>query len=148
MAGSLRQPHQDRAGLRHPPAVDFQHRNFAHRVDAGAPARVTLLAARKVDADRHPVEARAIQIERDLVGISGSADAIEPVMSHGKIPCACSLPDAGAASIGWSRWRQLAASGAALACAFRLVLQSLTLGGSFRWRPKKTSRRKLAEDAQ
>src|SRR5205814_7439473 len=109
MAGGLRKPRQDRTRLRHPRAVDFQHRNLAHLVNAGAPVRVALLATGKIDTDRHPVETGAIEVQGDLEGISGRTDAIESVMSHGKIPCACSLPDAGAASIGSSRWRQLAA---------------------------------------
>jgi hypothetical protein len=35
-------------------------------------------------------------------------------MGHGKIPCACRLPDQGAASIGSPHWRQLAAIGESL----------------------------------
>ena len=82
MASGLRQPRQDRARLRHPLAVDFQHRNFPHCVDAGAPVRVAPLAVRKIDADRRPVEIGAIEVQRDLEGISGRADAIEFVVSH------------------------------------------------------------------
>ena len=92
------EPHQDRAGLRHSLAVDLEHRNFAHRVDVAAPTGIALLAAREIDADRRPVEAGAIQIQRDLEGISGRADAIEFVLSRGKIPCVRSLPDVGTAS--------------------------------------------------
>ena len=55
------------------------------------------LAARKIDADRLPVEAGAIQVQRHLEGIPGSADAVELVMSHGKIPspAACLMPARG-----------------------------------------------------
>ena len=60
----------------------LEHRNLAHRVHTGAPVRIPGLAAGKIDPDRLPIEAGAIQIERDLVGVSGCADAMQPVLSH------------------------------------------------------------------
>ena len=87
MPGGFRKPGQDRAGLRQPLAIHLQHRNFAHRIVVAAPACVALLATGEVDADRHPVEAGAIEVQRDLVGIAGRADAIELVAGHVVDPC-------------------------------------------------------------
>ena len=70
MPGGLGQPAQDRAGLRHPLALDLQHRNFAHRIVLAAPIGIALHAAGEVDADRLPVETGAIQVQRHLVGIA------------------------------------------------------------------------------
>ena len=82
LAGGFRQPDQDRARLRHKLPVDFENRDLAHRVHAGPPVRIAGLAAGKIDPDRLPVEAGAIQIERQLVGITRGADAMKPVAGH------------------------------------------------------------------
>jgi hypothetical protein len=70
MTGRFGKPGQDRARLRHPLPRRFEYRHFAHRIVLGAPVRVALHAAGEIDAFRHPVEAGAIQVQRDLVGIA------------------------------------------------------------------------------
>jgi hypothetical protein len=72
--------------LRHPLARHLQHGNFAHRIVLAAPTRIALHAAGEIDAGRLPVEAGAVQIQRDLVGIARRADAVELVVSHGIDP--------------------------------------------------------------
>jgi hypothetical protein len=98
LASGFGEPQQYRAGLGHAFAVHLKHRDFAHRIGLCPPLRVPRLTASKIDTDRLPIETGAIEIERNLVGVSGSTDAMELVMSHFRSPtgglavCAASSP--------------------------------------------------------
>ena len=70
LANGFGQPHQYRSRLRHSLPIHLEHRDFAHRVGHSSPTRIPCLAAGKIDPDRLPIEAGAIQVECDLVGIS------------------------------------------------------------------------------
>src|SRR6267142_1308900 len=82
LAGGFGQPDQNRARLRHSLPVHFEHRDLAHRVGAGPPVRIPRLAASKINSDWLPIEAGAIQIERQFVRIARTAIAMQLVVGH------------------------------------------------------------------
>src|ERR1700730_18635161 len=82
LAGGFSQPHQYRTRLGHALSCHLEHGDFAHRIGRGAPIRIACLAAAKIDPDRLPVEASAIQVERDFVRVSRGANAMEFVLCH------------------------------------------------------------------
>src|SRR5271155_674575 len=82
LAGGLGGPDQNRARLGHSLPTDFEHRDLTHRVGAGAPVCISCLAAGEINADRLPVEAGAIQIERQFVGVARAAIAMELIVGH------------------------------------------------------------------
>ena len=63
---SFGQPYQDRAGLAHAPAIDLEDGDLTHLIGRGTPGRVAGLTAGEVDTHRLPIEARAIEEQRDL----------------------------------------------------------------------------------
>src|SRR5262249_34991194 len=85
LVGHLGQIEQDCTRLREGLAARFQNRRLAHLVDALAPLRVSRRAFEEIDERRLPVEPGAIQIERDLVGVSGLGKAMELVFGHGAV---------------------------------------------------------------
>src|SRR5438445_2945865 len=95
LAGGVREPDQDRARLRHELPVDFQHRDLAHRIRMCPPARIAGLAAGKVNTHRLPVEAGAIQVKRQLIGVTRGTYAMQLVAghsSHANFGCATVSP--------------------------------------------------------
>src|SRR6267143_5889658 len=82
LPGGFGQPDQDRARLGHSLSVYFEDRDFAHRIGTSPPIRIPRLAAGKINSDRLPIEAGAIQIERQFVRIALTAIAMELVVGH------------------------------------------------------------------
>src|SRR4030081_1395919 len=82
LPGGFGQPDQDRARLGHSLSVYFEDRDFAHRIGTSAPIRIPRLAAGKINSDRLPIEASAVQIERQVVRIARTAIAMELEVGH------------------------------------------------------------------
>src|SRR3954471_14517127 len=82
LASGFGEPQQNRAGLGLAFAVHLKHRDFAHRIVVCPPLCVPRLSASKIDTDRLPIETGAIEIECNLVRVSGSTDAMESVVGH------------------------------------------------------------------
>ena len=82
LASGFGEPQQYRTGLGLTFALRLKHWDFTHQIGLCPPLGVPRLSASKIDTDRLPIETGAIEIERNLVGVSGSTDAMEFVIGH------------------------------------------------------------------
>src|SRR5262245_22497926 len=64
----------------------LEYRHLAHQVHVGTPVRIAGHATGEIDPDGLRVETRAIEIERDLVGVSRGAITMELALSHHHLP--------------------------------------------------------------
>jgi len=78
----LREGVQDHARLAEALAGVLEHRHLAHRVDFRAVCRRAGLAVEEIDEARLPRRAAERERQRNLVGVAGLREAVEPVVGH------------------------------------------------------------------